>query len=247
MDHRNGASDHGHWSHRMTSNPLAEVLQEAYRRSRDLDASSSERLAAFADVVRTMRPSFAEAVDRMVGRLRQSGAGISAPQPGDAMPPFILPDTDGRLVSLEQLLSRGPTAIVFNRGHWCHYCRMNANALVKAHEEIKDQGKQIVAIVPDRQQYARKFKSESKVPFPVLIDIDNGYAISLNLAIWIGAELERALGEGGFDIPRYQGNDAWILPIPATFVVDQDGKVKARFVDPDYRRRMSIADMLKAL
>ncbi len=38
-----------------------------------------------------------------------------------------------------------------------------------------------------------------------------------------------------------------MLPIPATFVVGTDGRVAARFVDPDYRRRMAIEDMLDAL
>jgi peroxiredoxin len=37
------------------------------------------------------------------------------------------------------------------------------------------------------------------------------------------------------------------LPIPATFVVGTDGEVKARFVDPDYRRRMTVEDLLSAL
>ncbi len=231
----------------MTSKPLGEVLEEAFRRCRNMDASSSERLEAFAEAVRKSRPSFVEAIDRLVIRLRQSGAGAAAPGPGDPMPPFILPDADGRLVSLQKLLSKGPTVVVFNRGHWCHYCRISADALAKAQEKIKDQGKQIVAIMPDRQQFAKEFKSEANAPFPVLVDIDNGYAISLNLAIWVGAEMERVLADGGFDIPRYQGNDAWMLPIPATFVVGGDGRIKARFVDPDYRKRMAIEDMLKAL
>jgi hypothetical protein len=49
------------------------------------------------------------------------------------------------------------------------------------------------------------------------------------------------------DLPAYQGNDSWMLPIPATFVVGQDGCVKARFIDPDYRKRMAIEDLLAAL
>jgi len=53
--------------------------------------------------------------------------------------------------------------------------------------------------------------------------------------------------DAGWDLPTYQGNNAWMLPIPATFVVDTDGRVVARFVDPDYRRRMAIEDMLDAL
>jgi peroxiredoxin len=48
-------------------------------------------------------------------------------------------------------------------------------------------------------------------------------------------------------VPDYQGNDAWVMPIPATFVIAQDGLVKARFIDPDYRNRMTIEDLLAAI
>jgi peroxiredoxin len=51
----------------------------------------------------------------------------------------------------------------------------------------------------------------------------------------------------GRDLPDYQGNDAWFLPIPATFVLAPGGTVKERFIDPDYRRRMAIDDLLSAL
>jgi peroxiredoxin len=51
----------------------------------------------------------------------------------------------------------------------------------------------------------------------------------------------------GFDPSVSQGTDKWLLPIPATFVIDTDGIVRARFVDPDYRTRMAIEDMLAAL
>ena len=46
-----------------------------------------------------------------------------------------------------------------------------------------------MAIMPDRQQFAASFKSDGELHYPVLTDIDNGYALSLNLAIWVGAEL----------------------------------------------------------
>ena len=48
-------------------------------------------------------------------------------------------------------------------------------------------------------------------------------------------------------LPDYQGNAAWMLPIPATFVVGRDGFVKARFVDPDFRRRMAVEELIGAL
>jgi peroxiredoxin len=231
----------------MSSRPLTEALEEAFQRCRDMDASLSDRLDSLANEVRTLSPSFADAVDRLVTRLQQSGAGVTAPQVGEPMPPFHLPDETGRVISLDRLLSKGPVAVTFHRGHWCPYCRLNTKALAQAQAEIEGEGCQIVAIMPDRQQFAEKFKSESQARFPILTDMDNGYALSLNLVIWVGAEMERMISSAGRDIPSYQGNRSWMLPIPATFVVGTDGKVKARFVDPDYRKRMAIEDMIEAL
>ena len=231
----------------MTSKPLAEALEEAFQHCRDMDASLSERLDSLAQAVRKLSPPFADTVDRLVTRLQQSGVGEAAPQVGEPLPPFHLPDEGGRIVSLDTLLSRGPVAITFHRGHWCPYCRLNTNALAQAQKKIEGEGSQIVAIMPDRQQFAEEFKTESNARFPILTDMDNGYALSLNLLIWVGAEMERMISAAGWDIPNYQGNTSWMLPIPATFVVGKDGKVKARFVDPDYRKRMAIAGMIAAL
>ena len=225
---------------------IGQNLDAAFRRVRDLDVSVAEQLRAFADAGRQGNPDFAAAVDRLVERLRQYGAGESAPEPGDALPPFVLPDDAGRMVSLNELLTQGPVAVTFHRGHWCPYCRININALALAHQEITAEGGQIVAIMPDRQKFIANFRSEAKVPFPILTDMDNGYALSLNLTIWVGAELQELM-EGRRNIPEFQGNSSWMLPIPATFVVGRDGRIRARFMDPDYRKRMAIADMLVAL
>jgi peroxiredoxin len=223
-----------------------ETLDDAFRRVRDLDVSLQEQLRAFAETVKQERPEFAAAVDRLVQRLRQYGAGESAPQVGESMPPFVLPDDTGQMVSLDELLNRGPLAVTFHRGHWCPYCRININALVEAHRELPASGGQIVAIMPDLQKFVAELKSQSNVPFPILTDMDNGYALSLNLTIWVGAEVQKMM-EGRRDLPTFQGNSSWMLPIPATFVVGRDGLIRARFIDPDYRNRMMISDMLGAM
>jgi len=90
--------------------PYPDVLQDAFRQARDADASLNERLEYFAEAVRSFSATFADAVDRLIARLRQHGAGLSAPAPGDAMPPFVLTDDDGHLVTLDEVLSRGPAA-----------------------------------------------------------------------------------------------------------------------------------------
>jgi peroxiredoxin len=223
----------------------AERLRSAFQQCRDMDGTLREQLEAYAAAGREIFPAYGDAVDRLVTRLHANGGGENAPRPGDPMPAFMLPDESGDLVTLNSLTAKGPAAVMFFRGHWCPYCRLNVRALSQAMDRISAMGAQVVAIMPEMQEYAEKFKAESGAPFPVLTDLDNGYALSLNLAIWLGPEIQELLSYQ--DLASYHGNEGWVLPIPAAFVVGRDGLVKARFVDPDFRKRMEIDDLLAAL
>jgi peroxiredoxin len=222
-------------------------LKQAFLEARDLDGSMSERLGVLADAMRRLTPSSVATIDRLVDRLKEHKAGDNAPKPGDPMPLFTLPDETGRMVNLASLLERGPAIVTFHRGHWCPWCRISINTLARAQPRIEAAGASMVAIVPDREQFAAEMKSDSGAAFPVLTDMDNGYAMSLNLAIWVGGEMEQYMSERGNLLPKFQDNESWMLPIPATFVVGPDGRIKARFVDPDYRKRMAIEDLIAAL
>jgi peroxiredoxin len=222
-----------------------ERLRQAFLQCRDMEGTLRQQLEAYAAAGRAIFPAYGEAVDRLVARLHENGGGENAPRPGEAMPPFVLPDETGRLVSLEMLLADGPLAVMFFRGHWCPYCRLNVRAVIQAMDRIQAAGGRIVAVMPEVQEFTRKFKADSGAPFPVLTDLDNGYALSLNLAIWLGTEIQRLLAYQ--DMSHFHGNDGWMLPIPATFVVGRDGLVKARFVDPDFRKRMDIDELVEAL
>jgi peroxiredoxin len=229
----------------MTATALT-TLRETFIRCRDMDGSLAERLEAYSGAVRMLLPDYAGAIERLLARLSAGGAGAAAPKVGEPMPPFVLPDESGRLVALDDLLRKGTVGITFHRGHWCPWCRISGRALARAHAEIVARGGELVAILPEREKFAAEFKSEAGSPFPVLSDLDNGYAMSLNLAIWIGSEMEQLLRSFGRTLPDYQANDAWLLPIPATFVVGRDGRVVARFVDPDFRRRPAIDELIGA-
>jgi peroxiredoxin len=226
---------------------LNDSIDDAFTRARNLDAPLADRLTTFANEVRRLVPHFADAVDALVNRLVQSEAGAAAPKVGEPMPAFLLPDDQGRLVHLRDLLNEGPVAIAFHRGHWCPYCRINIDALARAEGAVAAEGRHIAAVVPDRQKFALWLKSDAKASFPVLTDIDNGYAVSLGLAIYVGDELKHMMVSLGSDPSVSQGTENWMLPIPATFIVGTDGIVHARFVDPDYRMRMAVEDMLAAL
>lgn len=212
-----------------------------------MDAPLALRLQAFEDDVRALIPSFAETVDRMVANLDAAGVGESAPAVGKPMPAFLLPNQAGRLVALQTLLERGPVVVAFHRGQWCPYCRLSADALAKLEPEIKASRGQIVLVTPNLEAVNEELRSLSRGRFDVLTDLDNGYALSLNLAIRIPDDMRQMMVASGHDLTVKQGNGAWMLPIPATFVIGRDGMIKGRFVDPDFRRRMAREDIMAAL
>jgi peroxiredoxin len=230
----------------MSGSELVAKLEEAFETAIAMDAPLNARMKVIADRVRALSTVFADAVDRMVGRLEGQAAGEAAPKVGEVLPAFLLPDERGHLVALSEAIADGPAAISFVRGHWCPYCRLNAVGLAEVQDEVASLGGRIVVIAPERRRFTSALKKEAHAEFPILTDMDNGYALSLNLAIWVGAEMENLIASAGWEVPAYQGNAAWMMPIPATFVVGTDGVIVARYIDPDYRRRMEIEDLLAA-
>jgi peroxiredoxin len=231
----------------MAAGTIVQQIEETVARCREMDGSLNERLTVVANAVRSLNPKFADAIEELIARLRQGGAGTEAPQLGEPMPAFLLPDENGTLIGLDDLIRTGPVAMVFNRGHWCPYCRLNTVALSEVHKEAGRSGARIVAITPETQAYTRRLKTWANAPFPILTDMDNGYALSLGLAVWVGSEVERYNKIAGVNLPSYQGNESWTIPIPATFIVGADGLIKGRYVDPDYRQRMAMDELVQGL
>jgi len=223
----------------------AEDLDQAFKRICSMEAPLGERLEAFSVAVREHALPFAEAYDELVARIRSGEAGEAAPKPGELILPFALPDGAGRIHRLDEMLAKGPVVLSFNRGHWCEYCLIELQALKQALGEIAASGAHVVSIMPEGGEIIAKVAADNS--FLVLEDENNGYALALNLVIWLGDRVRELYLLHELRVDQYQRNDGWFVPIPATFVIGTDGIVAARFVDPDFRRRMEIDDILAAL
>lgn len=207
----------------------------------------AQRMAAENLRVRSDYPKFASAYDELVARLVRGDCGESAPKTGDLLPSFLLPDENGRLVSLRDFAGATAIVISLNRGHWCTYCRVEFESLQSINDEILRRGGSVLAITPDRQPYGRVLKDQYHLSYPVLSDVDNAYASSLGLLVWCGEEIRTLYRSIGWNLDAFQGNDGWMVPIPATYVVAPDGRIKACFVDADFRRRIELSDILDAV
>ena len=180
-------------------------------------------------------------------KLVATGIAEQALGVGDQFPDAELIDAHGKNVSLTELLKSGPTIVNFYRGEWCPYCNLEINAFQRLLPEIRAKEAQMVAISPQTPDKSLTVEEKHNLEFPVLSDIGNKLARDLGLVFDLSEALKTAYTNFGFPLPNYNGDESWTLPIPATYVVDQNGLITYAFVDADYSQRAEPEEVLASI
>lgn len=192
-------------------------------------------------------PSVIETMHRATAELVASGQAGRALKAGDTAPGFALPDAEGMVVRSADLLARGPLVASFYRGVWCPYCNMDLQALEAFLPQIKELGASLVAISPQTAPNSRKSARQNGLTFPILSDPGNEVAAAFGLRFRLPDYLVELYKQLKNDLPAFNADPSWTLPIPGRFVVGRDGVVHYAEVNPDYTRRPEPEDMLPAL
>ncbi|MGJ4940767.1 peroxiredoxin-like family protein [Bradyrhizobium sp. HKCCYLS1011] len=188
-----------------------------------------------------------ETMHRATAELITSGAAGLALKAGDQAPSFALKDPDGDVVSSTELLTKGPLVLSFYRGVWCPYCNMELQALQAALPDFAALGARLVAISPQSAANSRKSLRQNALSFPILSDPGNEVAASFGLRFTLPDYLIDLYKQFRNDLPAFNGDASWTLPMPARFVIAQDRAILYAEVNPDYTRRPEPEDMLPAL
>ncbi|MGW8188964.1 MULTISPECIES: peroxiredoxin-like family protein [Sphingomonas] len=188
-----------------------------------------------------------DVMHRATAELKASGLAERALSVGDRSPDFALKDGDGREVRIADLLASGPVALTFYRGVWCPYCNMELQALQEALPEIEAAGGSLLAISPQSAPNSRKSARQNKLGFPILSDPGNEVAAAFGLRFELPDYLVELYQRLGNDLPAFNLDPSWTLPMPARFVVGRDGRILYANVEPDYTRRPEPEELLPAL
>lgn len=188
-----------------------------------------------------------ESYNHLVGWLRETGVASQALKVGDAAPDFLLPDADGRLHSSEQLRRDGPLVLSFFRGGWCPFCTAELCALQAAKDEFESLGATLAVVTPETRQFPRQLRQKLGLDLKVLSDVDHGVAVSYGVLFRVPDETKAHYAGLGFDFGARHGSPVWMLPIPATYVIDKDGRIRSAFVEPDFTIREEPAEILASL
>ncbi|GGA35860.1 peroxiredoxin-like family protein [Okeania sp. KiyG1] len=166
---------------------------------------------------------------------------------GEKVPNFSLPNAVGKKVELNSLLVESPVVISFYRGGWCPYCNMELRGLQKYLPQIAELGAKLIAISPETPDNSLSTTEKNELTFEVLSDGGNQVAKEFGLVFELPEELRPIYQSFGIDLPAYNGDKSFELPIPATYVVASDGTIIHAFVNPDYTQRLDPEEIINVL
>jgi peroxiredoxin len=175
--------------------------------------------------------------ERAVAELFATGIEERILPVGAAAPEFALKDANGKLVRSTDLLALGPLVIKFFRGRWCPYCVTELEAWRDLQDKLRERGVLMAAIGPQVQRQSDFMASQHKLPFPILTDTDNAVAEQFGLVYTVPEYHRDYYLSILVNIPFVNGEKSWRLPLPATYVISQAGRVVLAEAHADFRVR----------
>ncbi len=166
---------------------------------------------------------------------------------GDKAPEFSAKDQDGKSISLKKVLEKGPVVILFYRGQWCPYCNKQLSHYSDSLALLTAKGATVLAVTPETGDNVKKTVAKSKTAFSVLEDKGMNIMKSYKVSFAVDEKTIEKYKGYGIDFDKANGDNGANLPVPATYIIGEDGLVKYVFFNTDYRKRASVQDILNNL
>lgn len=210
---------------------------------------------------RLVQPERLEINERVIAALFGTGIEDRILPVGAKAPDFALPDAiSGKTIRSGDMLALGPLVINFFRGRWDPYCVTELEAWRDLNPAVREAGGLIVAISPQSRRQSDFTVQQHEIQFPILCDEGCHIAEQFGIAYPVSEEMQRYYfsilvnlpfihtGRNALQAKRGAASEReWMLPLPATFVIAQDGTVVFAEAHADPRVRPEPDDVLAAL
>lgn len=158
----------------------------------------------------------------------------------------IIKQADGEAITLGEALGGKKSVVIFYRGGWCPYCNAHLAELAKIQPQLTAGGVQLLALSPDSPETSAKHAEERPLPYRLLSDNKHEAMKAFGIAFRMDdATVERYKGYG-IDLSAASGNEDKVLPVPAVFVVNEEGIIEYAHANADYTVRMKGEEILAA-
>ncbi|MDN4166183.1 peroxiredoxin-like family protein [Cytophagales bacterium LB-30] len=166
---------------------------------------------------------------------------------GEVAPEFTGTDLSGNPLSLKNLTKEGPVVLIFYRGAWCPYCNKYMSQLQESLPQFTEKGARVIAITPETMESAEKAVEKTSATFTVITDSERKIMKDYKVLYTVPENVLGALEGYGINLTESNGKNDNVLPVPATYVIGKDGKVKFVHYDENYKQRASVEEIIANL
>ena len=164
---------------------------------------------------------------------------------GDSAPNLMGKNHLGKMVNLKELIKNGKVIVMFYRGAWCGYCNKYMSELEATLPEFTAKNATVIAITPEIEESISKTVEKTKSSFSIVYDKDRKIMKDWKVAYSLTDDMKTKYKGYGLDLEKQQGD--WMLPVPATYVIGQNGKIEFVHFDENYQQRADIKNILMSL
>lgn len=154
----------------------------------------------------------------------------------------------GQKMDTDELIKKGPVVVIFYRGEWCPVCNKYLSELNESLPQIIAKGATVLVISPELAENALKTKEATKSDFVFISDtslqIEKDYDVLFDVTKKYSKKIKTLLRS---DIAENNGKKNAQLPVPATYIIDGNGRIIYKQFDYNYKNRASAEDILKML
>ncbi|MFT6500608.1 MAG: peroxiredoxin [Crocinitomicaceae bacterium] len=181
-----------------------------------------------------------------IDSVKNSGVISKAKQVGEKAPNFTLKNALGNPVELNDYLKKGKVVLTWYRGGWCPYCNLTLHQLQQELPNFKASGATLIALTPELPDKSISTAEKNALEFEVLSDIGNKIAKEYGIVFKLTDEVAGMYNQS-FDMNGYNGDASNELPLAATFIIAENGKILYTFLDADYRNRAEPSELTEFL
>jgi peroxiredoxin len=124
---------------------------------------------------------------------------------------------------------------------------MELEALQEIYSEVRALGAGLVVITPELERYTRGLRRKLNLSFDIVTDLHLKVAEQFGLVFTLPDYLRELYKSFGSTLDRFNDEPGYRLPMPARYIVDQKGVIRAADVNADYTIRPEPSETLGRL
>ncbi|MDY7395466.1 peroxiredoxin-like family protein [Aureibaculum sp. 2210JD6-5] len=165
---------------------------------------------------------------------------------GDDAPLITGVDQFDNEINSTDILKDNKIILIFYRGNWCPYCKKHLKTLEENLDALTEKGYAVVVVTPEKVEKTKETAESLGSTFSILHDVDNTIMNNYKVAFEVNEKnVPKYFSATQKRLAEYNEENNNVLPVPATYIIDEEGKIEFVHYDPNYSKRFDVTELLK--